>query len=127
MTQARMWIRTDFPISSGINGTDKSFFFRYGWGWTFGSRRNLVTYFTNPLEADSDEDGFSDFEEISDGADPMNSSDFPGFIPPGLRFSSGGHSLSIVSGWVSSSGQSVFQGAGLSYDWPTTSESKHIS
>ena len=87
----------------------------------------IQTYFTNPLEADSDEDGFSDFEEISDGADPMNSSDFPGFIPPGLRFSSGGHSLSIVSGWVSSSGQSVFQGAGLSYDRPTTSNLKHIS
>ena len=30
----------------------------------------------NPLELDTDEDGFSDFEEIADGANPLDSADF---------------------------------------------------
>ena len=38
----------------------------------------VLIYFTDPFTADSDGDGFSDYEEIQAGTDPLDSKDYPG-------------------------------------------------
>ncbi len=38
----------------------------------------VLVYHTNPFDADSDGDGFSDYEEIQEGTDPLNPKDYPG-------------------------------------------------
>ncbi|NKB25837.1 MAG: hypothetical protein GKR87_15985 [Kiritimatiellae bacterium] len=44
----------------------------------------LITYSTDPLQADTDSDGFNDGDEIFDGSDPLD----PNSLPPSLLLNS---------------------------------------
>lgn len=43
----------------------------------------VFVYLTDPTDSDNtDSDGFSDFDEVESGTDPLNASDFPILEPP---------------------------------------------
>ena len=70
------------------------------------------THSSDPLLVDSDEDGFSDLEEVSSGNDPISGSDYPGVVVSTFQasgyqigvFGEGGQTITGVSSFSTGGG-----------------------